>query len=295
MPKPIEGVPAYSYEGILRLAGLATSGMLKRDRKRPADRQKPVGQYFTGFEYHGLYKLDEVVDLPPLSPGRQRAYDRNRTCAHCGAKQKIPFAVGDDGKRYCEPCQEPASKRLFEVQQAERRKASAAWAREVLADERTVLVHEETDWWSTSLRAEAPTGELLADWRVRDPHYGYADKEQPFTDEQLACSVAPADVDVLLVRMLAARRLVPWWDRSGGELTRLLRLVDVDVPAMRQGNGDSFGKRYSNWLGQRWGGPYRHRVDSIAAQQPPREAADVLAKMRSALAEMAATEEPADG
>jgi uncharacterized Zn finger protein (UPF0148 family) len=296
MPNPIEGVPIYGYEGILRLAGLATAGMLKRDRKRPGDGQKPAGQYFTGYEYAALYRLDEVVDLPALSPGRQRLYDANRTCARCSKRSKTPWGKGRDGKRYCSVCQEPAAKELWDREQAERRRASAAWAREVLADESVVLAATRPRQFWREAYATDLSGAVLLDAKVR---FGQDITPYAARAEGIAETVAPADV-LDRVLALAQRRLVVWRPGCGleelaADLTpgRLGREPgDVELPRLAAASGDGFGKRYDNWVGRLAGSSYRWHP-SVAVQPCPWEPDQNVAAMRSALAEMA--QEAGDG
>lgn len=92
MADPIKDVPVYGWESILRLAGLATTRMLREDRKQPPPGQKPAAQYWATHSYAPLYRIDEAVDLPPLSPGRQHME---------GEVPVITSAPGDSfGKRY---------------------------------------------------------------------------------------------------------------------------------------------------------------------------------------------------
>lgn len=293
MAKPIEGVPIYGWEGILHLAGLATAGMLKRDRKRPGDGQKPVGQYFTGYEYAPLYRLDEAVDLPPLSPGRQRLYDANRTCARCGARSKAPWEKGRDGKRYCYGCQEPAAEELWHREQVERTKASAAWAREILADESVVLLAVRSRQYWREVYAADLAGAVLLDAKVR---YSQTVAEGNPKADELAATSGPADV-LDRVLALASRRLVTWRSDAGAELSWLLnpaslgREVDLEL-RLATASGDHFGRRYDNWVGKLAGGSYRWNP-TVATVPAPWEPAELVATMRTALAEMAA--EATDG
>lgn len=294
MAKKPEGLPAYGFEGLLGLCDLATVTMLRRDRRQPADDQKPVACYWTGHDYALLWKASEARAMPALSPGRQARWDEARRCAGpgCGKTFKSPVARGRDGKRYCEPCQEPAAERLWHTEQAARTVASAEWAREIMADERTVLVHEETDWWSYAVHAEDLAGAVLVDLRVR----GRDGSGRDPTPEQLACSIALPDVGDRLA-VLADRRIVSWWERTSGNLAATLRSMDMDPGVrMRPANGDSFGKRYANWVGRRATHSSSFRFNyGVQEQYPTGAPVDVLERMRGALDEMAAGPVVSDG
>jgi hypothetical protein len=287
MPDPIDGVPIYGWESVLRLAGLATAGMLKRDRRRPADGQKPAAQYFTGYEYAPIYKLDETVDLPPLSPGRQRLYDANRTCARCAKRSKTPWEKGRDGKRYCSRCQEPAAKELWDREQDERCKASAAWAREVLADESVVLVATRPRQFWREVYVVDLSGAVLLDAKVR---FGQDITPYAARAEGIAETVGPADV-LDRVLPLVSRRLIAWRSSDIPDLAWLFnpeslgRDVEIRLAARP---GDDFGKRYDNWFGELAGSSYRWHP-TVRMQPSPWEPDERVAAMRTALVDVADT------
>lgn len=291
--KKPEGLPAYGFESLLELCDLATVTMLRRDRRQPADNQKPVACYWTGHEYALLYRASGSKPMPALSPGRQARWDEARRCAGpgCGKTAKSPFARARDGKRYCEPCQEPAAERLWRTEQAARTAASAEWAREVMADERTVLVDtsvSDGDWRRRRVRIEDFAGRVLLD--VRYPHV----EPGRLTAAELAeCTVT--DLALLagqLAEVFTGRRVVTWYAR---------RLENAAAHLVRAGGaapiwslaaaGDDFGKRYANWVGSRAIHPASYRFNYEIRQQhspPVADAAEVLERMRACLIEMAA-------
>lgn len=290
MPDPIKNVPIYGWETLLRMCGLVTVSMLKADRRRPADGQEPVAQYWTGHEYRPLYKLDGVVDLPPLSPGRRRLYEANRTCARCGRRSKLPWEKGRDGKRYCSQCQEPAAQDLWDREQMERRKASSEWAREVLADDSVVLAATRAhQFWREAYAADLH-GAVLLDAKVR-----YAAEITPYAAraDGIADTIPRADVVDRLVA-LAGRRVVTWWPGRGlqdlvADLTQARADREPDereLPQLATVAGDDFGRRYDNWVGKLSGGSYRWHP-AVAHNPAPWEPEENVATMRAHLAEMA--------
>lgn len=285
--KMIEGIPIYGFETLLELAGLASVTMLKRRRKQPADGQKPVAQYWSGHEYVPLYKAADAVDMPPLSPGRQRVYDRNRTCAECAKKRQDPFEVGVDGKRYCSPCQDIVAKRAWDECRARDRVAAAAWAREVLADENVVLAATKSDSWCRHVRVEDLAGTVIIDAPVR--YHLSTDPEVLAAVPELADSVSPLDVADRLVE-LAGRRRIAWWGTT--DLCNLAHsFTDTEVPidrySLATADADRFGPWYSKWVGKLHAGHSYRYNPRVVDQPPPWEAAEQVARMRELLAEMA--------
>lgn len=179
----------------------------------------------------------------------------------------------------------PAAKELWDREQAERRKASAAWAREVLADASVVLAATRPRQLWREVYATDLAGAVLLDAKVR---FGQDITPCAARAEGIAETVAPADVlDKVLA--LAQRRPVVW--RPGFGLEELAAALgrepgDIELPRLAAAAGDSFGRRYDNWVGAISG--TSHRWPSVARQPCPWEPDQNVATMRSALAEMAA-------
>lgn len=291
VPKHLQGVPAVGFETLLEMVGLATSGMLKPVRRRPADGQTPAYRYWTGHAWAPLYRLADTVALPPLSPGRQARWDAARTCRRCSKRSDYTFAVGADGQRYCEPCQEPAAKAWWEAERAAERAAAGAWAREVLADPATMLIAGQRLSAYRRVLAVDLTGAVLLDVKV--PHPYYADNLASMPADLREELVDAASVEHAAIE-LTYRRLIPWWtSHDVGALQAILSDTGRPPPAPGADlvrDGDAFGDRYSRWVGERTypQDSYRYR-QGLRQQNPPGEFADRPATMRALLDQMAAT------
>lgn len=289
MPKPPDGLLIYGFETLLKLNGLATASMLKRHRRRPADGQEPVACYWSGHDYVRLYREADAVDMPPLSPGRQRLYDQARTCAECGKKSLIAFNKGRDNRRYCEPCQDPVHERLWREERARDRPIIAEWARGVLADPTVVLgVCKKRQYWQEVLVVDLD-GQVLLQANVRYYRRGI---EQGRLDELAAAgSISPGDI-VDQVAALADRRVVCWW--SSTDLHGLATEFDEDgwgrPGPLATAGSDHLGPWYTRWVGKLAGSSHRYHPQ-LAPQSPPFEPAEQIARMRAVLTLMA--EQPA--
>jgi hypothetical protein len=267
VPKPPEGLPGYGWEKLLKIAGLANLSMMRERRKQPAEGQQPVGYYWTGHAYTLLYRAEDTVDMPPLSPGRQRLWDAARTCARCGKRSEHgPWDRGRDNQRYCSPCQEPAARELWEQERAADRPIVAEWARATLADPSLVLFGAQHETYWRVVHVEDVAGRVLLDGvRVRwqdtplDPTHPEA--------AALAAAMTPAG----LVDALAGRRVLTWWRPS---------------PSWPPARADQAGHWYSRWVGQAAGGSCRFDP-RLAEQQPPADARAQVGRIREVLAEMA--------
>jgi hypothetical protein len=275
VPKPPDGLPGYGWEQLLELAGMATVTMLKRHRREPADGQKPVGYYWTGHGYALLYKASEAVAMPPLSPGRQRRYDQARTCAECGNKSLDPCEKGRDGKRYCQPCQDPVHERLWRQERADDRPVITAWARAVLDDPTAVLAAARGDRYWREVFVIDLTGKVVLDARVRY-HDASPDPAHPMAAE-LAVKPSPSD---MLMALGDARVVV--WSWSTAPLGPDGRTIGHDK--------DHLGGWYARWLGEvhrASAHPYRYEPRVANPPPLPAEPADQVGWMRQLLAEMA--------
>jgi hypothetical protein len=285
-------VPCYGFEGLLRLAGMANLTMLRQHRRQPADGQKPVACYWSGHDYVALYREADAVDMPPLSPGRQRAYDRNRTCAECGKRSLDPWELGEDRKRYCPACQDPVHQRMWEQARAADRPTIAAWARDVLADRNVILGASMGPQWYREVHVVDLAGAVLLDAKIR-----FSTRADPewLAKEHFAGTVSPDDPGIVeRVRELASRRPVTWWPTT--DLRRLaVEFDDLGRPVagpVSTADGDRFGPWYDRWAGKIAGGSYRYQP-RLANQPPPWDPREQIAEMRRILAEMAAWTPPA--
>lgn len=284
MSDQIPNIPAYNFEGLLGLVGYATKTMLRAERRDLAEGQQPVGQYWSGHAWVLLYKAADAVAMPPLSPGRQRQYDKARTCASCGATRKETFAKGRDGERYCVACQEPAAERLWQRERAADRPVVTEWARGVLADPNVVLgAKKYGQLWTKNLVVDLG-GAVLLNAEIR--HYAREPyDDHPQRDELLQRSPL-AVIDQ--VEALRGRRLIAWEPDSAPALaTSFDEWGNPAAWAAKVERGDAFRHWYDRWVGEVAAGSYLHNP-RLAIQRMPRDPAECVAKMREALVEMAA-------
>lgn len=280
MPKPPEGVPIYGWETLIHKLGLATVPMLRRHRRQPADGQKPVACYWSGHAYVVLYRAEDAVDMPALSPGRQRRYDEARTCAECGKKSLETMGKGLDDKRYCSACQEPVHERMWLAERAADRPVVAEWARGVLADPRTVLVAAASEtYWQTVVAVNA-AGRSEYVGRVR--HYDLGpDPSHPMYAELLEIPTPSGFADGL-----ADHRVVSWWASTAPRRDGLGLTFGAD--------GDYLGHWYDRWVGRLAGqrASYRHLPRLHSHRPPAGSPAEQVVVMRALLDEMAADAPP---
>ncbi|WP_436528594.1 hypothetical protein [Actinoplanes sp. HUAS TT8] len=279
-----QGLPIYDFKALLTIAGLATQQMLRQDRRQLAKDQQATGQYWSGHAWILLYRAADAVDMPPLSPGRQRLYDKARTCADCGATRKDTHPRGRDGERYCGTCQGPAAERLWQRERAADRPAVAAWARSVLDDPTVIFgAREYEPDWTKNLIVDR-NGQVLLDASIRhyitepDPRHPYA--------EDLALMSPLAVIDQ--VTALRGRRLIAWEAHSAPEL--VTSFDDRGWPAAHAAqvaSGDAFGRWLDRWLGDlEPNSSYLHHP-RLKQQRAPRDPAECVALMRRLLPQMA--------
>lgn len=273
MPNPPEGLPIYGFETLLRKLGLATAGMLKQHRRRQAESQRPVACYWTGHAYANLYNEAEAVDLPPLPPGRQRRYDEARTCAECGKRALDPFGKGRDDRRYCSPCQGPVHERLWREERAADRPVIAAWAREVLADPRTVLAGVRSDTYWREVFVIDVAGREVLDARVRH-HDAAPDPAHPRAAE---LSLMPSPSEMLAA--LDEGRVISWWWTTSPPSADGRSVV---------AEGDLFGRWWARWVGELAPGATYRFHPRVADQSPPVDSAEQAGRMLELLHEMSA-------
>ncbi len=287
------GYPAYNFTDLLKIAGFASQPMLRDDRRQPAPDQKPIGQYWSGHAWVVLYKAADAVDMPPLSPGRQRQYDKARTCAGCGAKSKSPWSKFRDGERYCTPCTKPAAERLWRREREEDRPAIVAWARGVLEDPNVVLAAmDRHQLWTRDLVVDID-GPVLLDAEIRhnvgEPYEGHPQREELLTRSPMAV--------VDQIERLRGRRLIAWWPTT---VPRLSVSFDKDrwvtERAVDLAEGDVLGRWYDRWVGELSdNGSYLSHRPGLRNHTPPGDnAEESIARMRDVLAEMASGHRPGD-
>lgn len=300
MPSPPEGVTVYGWDRLAEAAGLATGATMRRRRQQPRPGAQPAGCYWTGHAYHYLWRVPDLVDKAPLSPGRQAAWDANRTCARCGAKSGDPWSKARDGRRYCPGCLRPAMEDLWAAERAADRVELGGWARELLADERVVLVAGRAVPRAVEMRAETLDGVVLVDALVRYPERGPGRVFGELPAEVAARAIDTAAAGELLAG-LVGRRLVCWrpWD-SLLEATLNLRQVEPGGPGLdpdtlghlRTAADDVLGPRFDRWVGEPEGSVFV--TGRPRRQQGPVEPAALVAHMRAVLAQMAETPAVAD-
>jgi hypothetical protein len=311
-----EGRPIYRHDD-LPADRLATVTMLKRMRRRLAEGQQPVASYLsTSQRYSPLYEVAASVELPPLTPGQQARRAVARTCWRCGVTRDDPFPCyyhgGKEQRRLCEDCRR--RERLAECMPSwlAGRLAASAWAREVLADPQTVLIHvqrlgpDSRSGWPFRIRAAAVDGTVLLGedvCRVWLP---------PNCPERKPGQVLAVDI-ADKVRALLDRRLVAWGNGSplrdlfhdlaqSGEHHDLHRRgvrCICDTPGLLRwhagtvAQGDDFGERYTSWRMQRLAGNFWPGSDGLARQRPPDQtAAQILDLMPDYLRRMADDDHP---
>lgn len=289
MPNPPAGVPVYGWESLLRMAGLANQKMLRQHRRQPAPDQKPAACYWSGHDYVLLYRDSDAVDMPPLSPGRQRRYDANRTCAECGKTSVDPWELGNDNKRYCPTCQGPVHQRMWKQERAADKPVIAEWARGVLADPSVILGASRNHQWYREMCVEDLAGAVLLDAKIRYSTGKCADPEW-LTKEHFADAVFPDAAEIVdRVRELACRRPVTWW--SSCDMSSLaVEFDDMGRPIngpVTTADADHFGRKYARWAGKLAGSSYRWHP-RLADPPPPWDPREQVTRMRQVLAEMAA-------
>lgn len=299
-----DGRPLYRH-GDLPAEQLATLTMLKRRRRRLAEEQEPIASYLMMRGYAPLYAVADTIALPVLSETRQARRDAVRTCARCRGRRgdaDQPFPKWHhDGRRYCDPCQEPAAEARWHAQRAIGRQAAAEWAAGVLADPTAVLIRSRGAEGNVHLRAETLDGEIIVNAQL---YRGKSPSWWP-PEDRVRC-VPPADV-VDQFRALQGRRLIIWRDHwtDLGQLNQTMAPeVFPDVVALSAAHTDELGPYWDQWIGERSPGMRSFYQNQRLHHQPQPEVDDwrdlpaaLLAHMRQALTAMAspdeADEEPA--
>lgn len=289
--KPTEGLPVYGFEGLLKLAGFASQTMLKSERRQLADGQKPTAQYWSGHAWVLLYQASDAVDMPPLSPGRQRLYDKARTCAMCGATRKGTYEKGRDGERYCATCQKPAAEQLWQREREADRPAVVEWARGVLADPTVVLgAFQYQTYWRENIVVDLG-GAVLLDAEIRH-NLSEPDESHPQV-EALRCRSPLAAMDQ--IEALRGRRMIAWHTDSAPAL--VTSWDDNSWPAAyatKVERTDALGGWYDRWIGElRPNGSYLYHPQLHHQHWAPRDPRECVARMRELLTEMASGEQPA--
>ncbi|MBS2962612.1 hypothetical protein KGA66_06105 [Actinocrinis puniceicyclus] len=249
------GRPTYRY-GDLPAQHLATRTTLRTEhRRRPRPGQLIIAWYRLYRDWAPLYAIADAAPLPALPEKRAAAWSASRTCSRCGEQRArpLPLSPDPDPERYCTPCrQTTAQERWIEASRAAQADM-AAWARDVLADPRTVLAASEDnhiDWISPGYRVETVDGQVLLDTHVRTTTDDRAATYRPDVRNQLEGSVYVGDL-LETIRQISARRIVTWY---GGELDRLpqglWKLVGDDFPRTHTAPEDRLSERYRLWTGE---------------------------------------------
>lgn len=286
--------PSIGFEGVCRLAGLATTSMLDAERRRPADGQRPAYQYWTGRAWCPLWTHADTVAKPALSPAQQARWDANRTCAQCRKRSaRGPWSLAGNGRRYCNPdCERQGMQEWWDGQRAAERPALAAWARQVLDDGQVVLVAVGRDF-NAPVRWRAETiGGLLFDVRVIGPRADPDVRAERLAEFPDAVDTAAAQT---LLEQLRGRRILTWSTWGNIRDTCLNLTADgpdqpglQDLSAVVEDPADAVGARYARWVGTP-SGSILH-ADRCAEQPAPYDPVERIGRMRQVLAEMAAGE-----
>lgn len=287
MPNPPDGVPVYGQETILGLAGLASVTMLRADRREPAPGQKPVACTWTGYRYMLLYRADEAVAMAPMSPGRQRLYDANRTCARCSKTSKWPWERERDGRRYCPGCSGPAMKELWETERAQDRPVITRWAAGVVGDPKVILAARRNHLYWQRWHIEDLGGEVLLAANVRDTDLPVEEDHPMRAEPGFETTVSLADI-ADQVAALADRRMLAWDAWIAPRLSLAPREDGKwGDPVVVVARTDEVGGWWSRWVGRPCG-PYTQHHLKVVPQQPPWDPAEQVAHMRQAILAMAA-------
>ncbi|MEU7620517.1 hypothetical protein AB0B27_31120 [Micromonospora rifamycinica] len=298
-----DGLPVYRVTEIPD--GMATSTMLRRLRRRPADGQPAVALLF----YHGnkhapLYKIADAEALPALSPGRQAAWTAARTCARCQATRDTPFPhVFDSSRRLCSGCRVAERLAAATPSWLRLRAAAVTWARHVVDDPDTVLfaayrLHDRDE--PIHVHATAVDGRVLVDVVARRPY-----------QHGRTIGGMSADLLVPLLMPLVGRRLVHTITSPRGRyadhvhaLTEVAHLSSLwrwepslCDPSIRDSDADAFGPRWTDWHARTW---YNHPhswavYGRDGLQNMPiagDDAAALAATMRAGLLAMATDDHP---
>lgn len=138
-------------------ADLATVTMLRKMRRKPATGQRPVATlvYLGGKEQTDLYRIVDSAPMRPLTARQLAAGERRREypriCGVCGVDARVPlhpsgprFAGDPEPPARCGACQREHRYAGFIELRPRNRAEASAWAREVLADPKTVIVAART-------------------------------------------------------------------------------------------------------------------------------------------------------
>lgn len=302
--------------GDLPAEHLATRTMLKaEDRRRPAVRQPAIADYEVRERgrrgVFDLYARFDAVAMRELPPAQLQAWNAARTCARCGAVQGRPIGpVSPEGERYCAGCHRVLKAERWARAAAPAQAAAAAWAAEVLADPRTVLVEAARVLNGTRIRAESAAGGLVLDAVVRYTDDldaaswpgGWSPEQVEEHKRRYEGTVGPSSIIAEAERIAAGRALV-----YAGSSVPVLRdhrvLPSVPVPA-----ADEIGIRFSIWLAracathgywypapdaETWhGAPSGALHEAYRAAGREQDAAGRIAVLRSILRTMAGAEPP---
>lgn len=160
--------PVYGY-GELPVEHVATRTMLKTEKRlQPAEGAPVVAQYKVRKGTVPLYAVADAIPLADLPPARAEAWTAARTCQRCGEQRRRPLTRYRDGARRCGKCQQAVAFERWTEQTRALQVEIAQWARDVLADPRTLLITRGGTWGAWHIRIETLAGEPVIDVRLRD-------------------------------------------------------------------------------------------------------------------------------
>ncbi|MFB7763497.1 exonuclease domain-containing protein [Streptomyces xiamenensis] len=335
-PAPASGstrAPAWKDPGILRYdpdglpvyrsgkvpAHLATRSQLRSDDLSTAG-LSPAGR----LHYNPYHRICALYDRRAARPVRQlndaqraalaagRLLAGTQPCIRCGTRTRWRSEDADYfGGAVCKPCLPAAEQAVIDrqIERAERdhqamermiaadRQAAARWAREVLADPRSVILdlettglnQERTDY-AVEIAVLTAAGDVLLDQRLNPgvPIPGEASAVHDIRDQDIADAPTFAEVLPRLSQVLAGRRVIIYNAAFDLGILRneLRRHRDAcgTGPTM-PGDAECAMEQYAAWCGewsvyhgsyrwQRLGGPHKGSGDCQAVIAVLQEMAD---------------------
>ncbi|WP_017972432.1 3'-5' exonuclease [Actinopolyspora halophila] len=215
-----QGLPVYR-------AGQAPAGLATRRQLRAAG-LSTAGLRAAGWlhysPWHGICALYEQASARPrrevterqraaLAAGRRRAHETE--CVDCAERLPWHPTWGRRSERRCRSCELARRERRHQAMLDRDRQRAAQWAREVLADEHTVLLDSETTGLYghlVEIAVVAASGAVLLD-RLVHPGESIppeATEIHGIDDEQVATAPAFAELEARLAAVLHGRRVITY-------------------------------------------------------------------------------------
>lgn len=244
--------------------------------RRPGE----VAAWVDGYDYRDkkaeidLYRVDESVPSP--ATGRALTAARARTdapdprlCTSCGAHPELPVTVYQDGDRLCRACVHIRQLQTVQREFSVRRATAATRAAELLADERTMVVHVEL-----TLRGTTPSGTQRPPSAAHLIALDTAGRGLIDTTVRLvgprsagipAGAISPDDAAPAVREALAGRRLVRWGYDALAPLAEAFRRAHwSDVLPAGYGTEPTLLDLTMNWRGD-----IDHRNRAVRGIIPP--------------------------